>query len=45
MIGLMGLGDDGTLYAPNGKRLLRVPFRIGCYIQRIQHWIAGIVGP
>lgn len=42
MIGLMGLGDDGTLYRPNGKRLFRVPMRIGMIIQRIQHRIAGL---
>jgi hypothetical protein len=40
MIGLMGVSSNGTLYAPNGKRLLRLPFRMACLAQRIQHWIA-----
>ena len=40
MIGLMGLGDDGTLYAPNGKRLFKAPWRVACFIQRVQHWVA-----
>jgi len=40
MIGLMGVSDNGTLYAPNGKQLLRLPFRMACLVQRIQHWFA-----
>ncbi len=39
-IGLMGVGDDGTLYSPSGRRLLRVPFRLACMIQKAQHWVA-----
>lgn len=42
MIGLMGLGDDGTLYAPNGKRLFRLPMRLACLVQKIQHRIARL---
>jgi len=40
MIGLMGVSDNGTLYAPNGKKLVRLPFRMACLVQRIQHWLA-----
>lgn len=40
-IGLMGVGDDGMLYAPGtGKKLFRVPLRLACVVQRIQHWFA-----
>lgn len=42
MIGLMGIGDDGTLFAPNGRRLVRLPLRLGMLIQRVQHRIARI---
>lgn len=41
MIGLMGVSDNGTLYAPNGKRLIRLPFRLACLVQKAQHWIAA----
>lgn len=40
MIGLMGVSDNGTLYAPNGRRLIRLPLRLACLVQRIQHWVA-----
>lgn len=40
MIGLMGVGDDGTLFTPSGKQLFKVPLRIAAFIQRVQHWIA-----
>jgi len=40
MIGLMGVSDNGTLYAPDGKRLVRLPFRMACLVQRIQHLVA-----
>jgi hypothetical protein len=40
MIGLMGLDNNGTLYAPKGRRLFRVPLRLGMLIQRIQHWVS-----
>lgn len=39
-IGLMGVKSDGTMVSPNGKHSLKVPMRIACRIQRIQHWIA-----
>ena len=39
-IGLMGLGDDGMLYAPSGRRLMRLPLRLASLAQRAQHWIA-----
>lgn len=42
-IGLMGVGDDGTLFTPSGKRLFRVSLRLAIMIQRIQHWIARLV--
>jgi hypothetical protein len=42
MIGLMGLGDDGTLYAPDGRKLFRVPMWIGVRVQRLQHWVAKL---
>ena len=40
MIGLTGLSDNGTLYAPNGKRLMRLPMRLAMLAQKVQHWIA-----
>ena len=40
MIGLMGVSDNGVLFAPNGMRLLRLPRRMAFLVQRIQHWIA-----
>lgn len=40
MIGLMGVGDDGTLYTPKGKKLFRIPLRLSMLVQRCQHWIA-----
>lgn len=43
MIGLMGLGDDGTLYTTKGNRICRLPMRIGMLIQRAQHWIAKTI--
>ena len=39
-IGLMGLGRDGMLYTPSGKRIFKVPMWLGGIIQRIQHRIA-----
>jgi len=39
-IGLMGLGSDGMLYAPGGRRLCRVPFWLGRIIQATQHKVA-----
>jgi len=39
-IGLMGLDSEGTLYAPSGRRLCRVPFRLGRIMQEWQHRIA-----
>lgn len=42
LIGLMGVGDDGTLYEPNGWRIYRVPMRLACLIQRVQHWVAQL---
>lgn len=41
-IGLMGLANDGALVTPSGKRLFRVPIRVGCLIQRFQHRIARL---
>ena len=40
MIGLMGVSDNGTLYAPNGKKLFRLPLRLAVLVQKAQHWIA-----
>ena len=40
MIGLMGLGNNGTLYAPNGAKLVKLPLRLAMLLQRTQHWIA-----
>jgi hypothetical protein len=42
MIGLMGVSDNGTLYAPNGKKLVRLPFQISCLVQKVQHWLARL---
>ena len=39
-IGLMGIDADGVLYAPNGKKLTKVPKWLAWRIQRAQHWIA-----
>lgn len=40
MIGLIGLGCDGTLYSPGGKRLVRLPRWLARIVQRVQHWFA-----
>jgi hypothetical protein len=41
MIGLMGVGNDGTtLYLPNGTRLCGVPSWMAWKIQKMQHWLA-----
>ena len=32
----MGVGSDGTLYTPNGKRLLRLPLDLAFWIQKLQ---------
>lgn len=40
MIGLLGVSDDGTLYSPRGRRLMRLPLRLACLVQRLQHWLA-----
>ncbi len=40
IIGLMGVGSDGTLYKPNGDKFIRIPMRLAILIQRIQHRIA-----
>lgn len=42
MIGLIGVGDDGTLYAPSGKRLMKLPLRLARWIQKMQHMIARL---
>jgi hypothetical protein len=39
-IGLMGVGADGTMYTPSGRRLFRLPLRVASFVQRVQHWIA-----
>lgn len=39
-LGLMGIGDDGMLYTPKGKELIRLPFWMGCWVQKIQHKVA-----
>ena len=41
-MGLMGLGDDGTLYLPSGGRLIRLPMRVASIIQRLQHGVAKL---
>jgi len=38
--GLMGISDDGMMFAPNGKKLFRLPLRVSAIIQRIQHWFS-----
>ena len=40
--GLMGVGDDGTLYKPDGDKLFRVPMFLASRIQRIQHRVSRI---
>ena len=42
MIGLMGVSDNGTLYTPNGKKLLRLPVKLAHLVQQVQHWIARL---
>ena len=38
--GLMGVGDDGTLYKPDGDRIFRVPMFLARRIQWNQHQIS-----
>ena len=38
--GLMGVSDNGTLYAPGGRKLCRLPLRLAVIVQRVQHWFA-----
>lgn len=40
-IGLIGLGDDGMLYTPNGHAILRIPKWIGRRLQGIWNWMAS----
>jgi len=41
MIGLMGVSNDGkTLYLPNGKKLIKLPFGLAWKVQKIQHFFA-----
>jgi hypothetical protein len=35
-------GSFLTLYTPNGKKICDCPYRLGCYIQDVQHWISRI---
>jgi hypothetical protein len=42
LMGLMGLGHDGTLYLPNGQKLARLPFGIAALVQRLQHAVARL---
>ena len=39
-IGLMGVGDDGMLFTPSGRKLFRLPMRLAALVQRVQHWVA-----
>jgi len=39
-IGLMGVGNDNTLYTPSGNKICRVSAAAARHIQQIQHWIA-----
>jgi hypothetical protein len=38
--GLMGVGNDGTLYTPSGNKLIRLPLYLAFRVQAIQHWYA-----
>ena len=40
LVGLMGVGNNGMLYHPDGHKLFWMPMRIACIIQRIQHYFA-----
>lgn len=40
-IGLMGVANDGkTLISPKGTNICKVPARLACKIQGMQHWLA-----
>lgn len=36
----MGVSNDGVLVTPNGRNLFKVPMKLACIIQKIQHWVA-----
>lgn len=42
-IGLMGLGNDGMLYLPNGRKLIKLSLRIGMVVQRVQQCFARTI--
>ena len=39
-IGLMGVGNDNTLYTPSGKRICKVPAWASWRIQKVQNAVA-----
>lgn len=41
-IGLLGIGDDGTLYEPNGWRICQLPMRVAVLIQKFWNWLVVI---
>ncbi|MCC6649033.1 MAG: hypothetical protein IT374_26130 [Polyangiaceae bacterium] len=42
-IGLLGVGNDGTLYAPNGRRLVRLPLAVAAAVQAA--WMRVVARP
>jgi|GEM_PF-5937403 hypothetical protein len=38
--GLMGVGSDGTMFTPEGKKLFKLPTKLAFAVQSIQHWVA-----
>lgn len=40
IIGLMGVGSDGTLYTPSGNKIIKVNLFLCSIIQKIQNKIA-----
>jgi len=41
-LGIMGVGNDGTLYRPDGRKLIRLPMFLAGKIQWAQHWISRV---
>lgn len=37
VVGLMGIGNDGFLYTPKGKRLIWLPLWLAVPVQKLQH--------
>ena len=40
LTGLMGVDSDGTLFHPDGTRLVKLPLCISRHVQILQHYFA-----